>query len=127
MYDGVGVAILGPVLYRGLYFGVYDTAKEYMPRGYMAKVLVANTITLSLGFLTYPLDTITHRLQLQAERKPEHRLYRGAFDCLRQIATKEGLHALWHGSASVWLGVVNGLGLVLADELMQLLKTPKKF
>lgn len=43
------------------------------------------------GYVTYPFDTVRRRLQMQAEKPMNERIYNGALDCLRKIMAKEGM------------------------------------
>jgi len=57
----------GIILYRGCYFGGYDTAKRTILKkdSYLiTKFLVANLITAVAGLVSYPLDTIRRRLMM---------------------------------------------------------------
>ena len=53
-------------MYRGAYFGLFDTFKAILfgdPRksNVFGTWLLAQMVTLSAGFITYPLDTIRAR------------------------------------------------------------------
>ena len=48
------------------------------------------------NLVTYPLDTVKRRIQVQNEGRTE-KLYKGALDCLKKLPAKEGVGALYAG------------------------------
>ena len=67
LYRGFLVAGLGIFLYRGLYFGLYDTLQPAVVGGAAGVARLARTfllgwaVTLAAGLLVYPLDTVRTR------------------------------------------------------------------
>ena len=64
-----------PGRYRGVYFGLYDTAREKNPykddkglKGLFSKFVIAQTVAIASGYASYPFDTIRRRLQMQSEK-----------------------------------------------------------
>jgi hypothetical protein len=60
----------GIIVYRGAYFGLYDTAKGVLFRdersaNFFAKWAVAQAVTAAAGVLSYPFDTVRRRLMMQ--------------------------------------------------------------
>ena len=60
-------------MYRGAYFGLYDTAsvavfgeKGVKTANIFAKWAVAQTVTVAAGIASYPFDTVRRRLMMQA-------------------------------------------------------------
>ena len=58
-------------MYRGTYFGMYDTAKgalfqDEKTANFFAKWAVAQTVTALAGVTSYPFDTVRRRLMMQA-------------------------------------------------------------
>ena len=58
-------------MYRGAYFGLYDTAKGVLfadekNANIIAKWAVAQTVTALAGVVSYPFDTVRRRLMMQA-------------------------------------------------------------
>jgi len=69
------------------------------------------------GFVTYPFDTVRRRLQMQAEKPIEQRMYSGPMNCLGKIIKDEGTSALFKGAgANVLRGTGAALVLVLYGE-----------
>ena len=57
-------------MYRGAYFGLYDTAKGVLFKdektaNFFAKWAVAQAVTAAAGVLSYPFDTVRRRLMMQ--------------------------------------------------------------
>ena len=59
-------------MYRGAYFGLYDTAKGVLfenekKANIIAKWAVAQTVTAVAGVVSYPFDTVRRRLMMQVQ------------------------------------------------------------
>jgi Mitochondrial carrier protein len=70
LYQGFGVSVQGIIVYRGAYFGFYDTAKGVLFKdeknaNIIAKWAVAQTVTALAGICSYPFDTVRRRLMMQ--------------------------------------------------------------
>ena len=57
-------------MYRGAYFGLYDTAKGVLFKdektaNFFAKWAVAQAVTAAAGVMSYPFDTVRRRLMMQ--------------------------------------------------------------
>lgn len=69
LYRGFGPSVLGIVVYRGLYFGMYDSIKPVLLVGslegnFLASFLLGWTVTTGAGIASYPLDTIRRRMMM---------------------------------------------------------------
>lgn len=69
LYRGFGPSVLGIVVYRGLYFGMYDSIKPVLLVGplegsFIASFLLGWTVTTGAGVASYPLDTIRRRMMM---------------------------------------------------------------
>jgi len=122
LYQGFGVSVQGIVVYRGAYFGLYDTAKGALltpDSNVFFKFAVAQVVTNAAGIISYPFDTIRRRLMMQAGAK--EKLYNGTIDCAVKIAKNEGMSAFFKGAFSnVLRGAGGAIVLVLYDELKAL-------
>ena len=63
----------GIIVYRGVYFGLYDTAKGVLfdderRASFFAKWAVAQAVTALAGIASYPFDTVRRRLMMQARQ-----------------------------------------------------------
>jgi len=123
LYQGFGVSVQGIVVYRGSYFGLYDTAKGALLTkdshiGF--KFAVAQVVTNVAGILSYPFDTVRRRLMMQSGSK--EKLYNGTIDAFIKISKKEGMGAFFKGAFSnVLRGVGGAVVLVLYDEIKEII------
>ncbi|KAI8915563.1 mitochondrial carrier domain-containing protein [Gorgonomyces haynaldii] len=130
LYQGFGVSVAGIIPYRGVQFGLNDTIKGLNPydkevtvRGIVSKWLGAQVSVIASSYVTYPFDTVRRRLQMQAEKPINERLYSGAADCLAKIIKNEGPKALFKGAgANILRGFGAALVLVLYGEAQAILK-----
>eukprot|EP00918_Siedleckia_nematoides_P006007 GHVU01013112.1.p1 GENE.GHVU01013112.1~~GHVU01013112.1.p1 ORF type:complete len:329 (-),score=43.31 GHVU01013112.1:268-1182(-) len=127
LYRGFVVSVQGIIVYRGAYFGLYDTAKGVMfadekKSNVVAKFVVAQGVTTMSGIASYPFDTVRRRMMMMAGRKGgEDIQYTSTFDCWRKVYRQEGCGAFFKGSLSnVFRGMGAAIVLVLYDEVKQI-------
>ncbi|CZT22800.1 probable ADP, ATP carrier protein (ADP/ATP translocase) [Ramularia collo-cygni] len=118
LYRGFGPSVAGIVVYRGLYFGMYDSLKPVVLTGnlegnFLASFLLGWTVTTGAGIASYPLDTAVK--------------YKSSFDAASQIIAKEGVKSLFKGAGANILRGVAGAGVLSLYDQMQLLMFGKKF
>ncbi|KAJ3209591.1 hypothetical protein HK099_008473, partial [Clydaea vesicula] len=124
LYQGFGISVAGIIPYRGVQFGFNDTLKGLNPwdkevsfRGIVSKSLGAQLSVILSGFVTYPFDTIRRRLQMEAVKPSNEKLYRGALHCFSRIVKEEGAAALFKGAgANILRGTGAALVLVFYGE-----------
>jgi len=123
LYQGFGVSVQGIIVYRGAYFGLFDTAKgiafqDEKNAPFLFKWAIAQTVTALAGIISYPFDTVRRRMMMQSGEKTK--LYKGTIDCFRVIIRTEGSGAFFKGA---WSNVLRGAGgalvLVLYDEIQK--------
>jgi solute carrier family 25 (mitochondrial adenine nucleotide translocator), member 4/5/6/31 len=84
LYRGFMPSVLGIVVYRGLYFGMYDSLKPVILVGplegnFLASFLLGWSVTTGAGIASYPLDTIRRRMMMTSgEVRIERNLMRVA-------------------------------------------------
>ena len=121
LYQGFGISVCGIIIYRAFYFGSYDTAKKTILRedsSILLKYMVAQTLTILAGFVSYPLDTIRRRMMMQSGEMQIQ--YKNSIDCMRQISRNEGNMAFFKGGLSnVFRTIGSSLVLVLYDEFQK--------
>lgn len=130
LYQGFGVSVIGIIAYRGVQFGMNDTIKGLNPYdkdvtfvGIVSKWLAAQTSVILSGYVTYPLDTVRRRLQMQSEKPMNERLYKGTIDCFMKIIKDEGFSAMFKGAgANILRGTGAALVLVLYGEAQAVMK-----
>ncbi len=69
LYRGFGPSVAGIVVYRGLYFGMYDSIKPVLLVGalegnFLASFALGWAVTTGAGICSYPLDTIRRRMMM---------------------------------------------------------------
>lgn len=69
---GFWLSSLGIGVYRGAYFGFYDTARAFFPdlrkANSFALFMFAQCVTITAGILAYPIDTVRARVMMQIGR-----------------------------------------------------------
>jgi len=133
LYRGFVVSIQGIIVYRGAFFGLFDTAKAFIPTDYkgfkrvFASWAVAQTVTAIAGVISYPFDTVRRRMMMQSGRKAgQEKEYKNTLDCWIKISRKEGMGAFFRGALSnVLRGAGGAIVLVVYEEFQRLFYTPK--
>ena len=128
LYRGFVISCVGIIIYRGLYFGIFDSLKPLMPAEYrdhmMANFLLGYSVTVGAGLASYPIDTIRRRMMMTSGAAVK---YDGSIDCARKILADEGIKSFFKGAgANVLRGIAGALVLTLYDRL-QLIVFGKKF
>lgn len=120
LYRGFGVSILGITLYRGMYFGIYDTMKPLVLVGpfegkFFASFLLGWSITTFSGVCAYPFDTLRRRMMITSGHQNK---YSNAIHAFREIVQQEGFSALFRGvTANMLLGMAGAGVLAGYDQL----------
>jgi len=128
LYRGFGISCFGIVVYRGLFFGMYDSFKPlfpgYMQDNFLVKFFLGWGITIFAELVSYPIDTVRRRMMMTSGEAVK---YRSSFHAFSHIVKTEGSKSLFKGAGANILRAVAG-ALVLAgyDEL-QLLIFGKKY
>ncbi|KAF8036326.1 hypothetical protein BT93_C2142 [Corymbia citriodora subsp. variegata] len=123
LYRGFGVSIVGITLYRGMYFGIYDTMKPIVLVGafegnFFASFLLGWSITTVSGVCAYPFDTLRRRMMLTSGQAVKYRSTAHAF---QEIVQREGLRALYRGvTANMLLGMAGAGVLAGYDQLQRI-------
>jgi len=129
LYRGFGPSVLGIVVYRGLYFGMYDSIKPVLLVGplegnFLASFLLGWTVTTGAGIASYPLDTIRRRMMMTSGEAVK---YSGSMDAARKILAAEGFKSFFKGAGANILRGVAGAGVLSIYDQMQLLMFGKAF
>jgi solute carrier family 25 (adenine nucleotide translocator) protein 4/5/6/31 len=121
LYQGFGISVAGIIVYRGAYFGFYDSAIGVLkPSNIVMKFLVAQAVVAASGIASYPFDTVRRRLMMQSGAK--EKLYNGTLDCFAKIAKQEGMNAFFKGAgANILRGAGGALVLVGYDKIKELI------
>jgi len=112
LYRGFVISCVGIVVYRGFYFGLYDSLKPILlgdNANLLASFLLGYTVTVSSGLLSYPIDTIRRRMMMTSGQAVK---YKGSVDCAVQIIKGEGFMSLMKGAGANILRGVAGAGVL---------------
>ncbi|KAK6080469.1 carrier protein [Seiridium cupressi] len=129
LYRGFAPSVLGIVVYRGLYFGMYDSLKPVLLVGPLANNFLASFalgwgVTTGAGIASYPLDTIRRRMMMTSGEAVK---YNGTLDAARQIVAKEGIKSLFKGAGANILRGVAGAGVLSIYDQLQVILFGKAF
>ncbi|GJN39434.1 hypothetical protein PR202_gb28552 [Eleusine coracana subsp. coracana] len=121
LYRGFSVSIVGITLYRGLYFGIYDTVKPLVLVGplegnFFASFALGWAITTCSGACAYPFDTVRRRMMLTSGQPFK---YRNGFHAVKQIVCTEGFLALFRGVGANILSGMAGAGVLSGYDQLQ--------
>ncbi|KAK6188698.1 hypothetical protein SNE40_004826 [Patella caerulea] len=112
LYRGFVISCVGIVVYRGFYFGLYDTLKPIL-LGDNASLLfsfaLGYTVTITSGLISYPIDTIRRRMMMTSGQAVK---YKGSMDCAVQILKNEGFMSMMKGAGANILRGVAGAGVL---------------
>jgi len=129
LYRGFGPSVAGIIVYRGLYFGMYDSIKPVVLVGplegnFLASFLLGWCVTTGAGIASYPLDTVRRRMMMTSGEAVK---YKGSFDAFQKIVATEGVRSLFKGAGANILRGVAGAGVLSIYDQVQLILFGKKF
>merc|ERR1712203_1251228 len=117
LYRGFAISCVGIFIYRGLYFGIYDTVKPiFIGEGgsFMASFALGWAVTVVSGLASYPIDTIRRRMMMTSGTGVH---YKSSLDCGIQVIKSEGFMSLMKGAgANILRGVAGALVISGADK-----------
>jgi len=119
LYRGFTISFVGIFVYRGFYFGLYDTIMPMLPAdvGLGTKFVVGYVVTVVAGLMSYPIDTIRRRMMMTSGGD-KSMMYKGSIDCAMQIMKGEGFMSFMKGAGANILRGVAGAGVLAGfDEL----------
>lgn len=112
LYRGFVISAVGIFIYRGMYFGLYDTLKP-MLLGNDASVALSFAlgwaVTITAGLMSYPIDTIRRRMMMTSGAAVK---YKSSTDCFMQVMKNEGFMSLMKGAGANILRGVAGAGVL---------------
>lgn len=121
LYRGFVASAVGIFIYRGCYFGFYDTLKPILlgdNAGLAASFALGYGVTVASGLASYPIDTIRRRMMMTSGQAVK---YKGSIDCFVIIMKTEGFMALMKGAGANILRGIAGAGVLSGfDSLVQL-------
>merc|ERR1719232_197886 len=112
LYRGFVISCVGIFIYRGMYFGLYDSLKPIL-LGENANVFLSFIlgwgVTVTAGLMSYPIDTIRRRMMMTSGAAVK---YKNSMDCGMQILKNEGFMSMMKGAGANILRGVAGAGVL---------------
>merc|ERR1711998_617191 len=113
LYRGFTISAVGIFIYRGMYFGLFDTLKPLLIGGkdssVAASFILGWAVTVTAGLMSYPIDTIRRRMMMTSGGGAK---YKGPIDCGMQILKNEGFMSMMKGAGANVLRGVAGAGVL---------------
>jgi len=112
LYRGFVISCVGIFVYRGMYFGMYDSLKPILlgdDAGLLASFCLGYGVTVGSGLMSYPIDTVRRRMMMTSGQAVK---YKGSFDCFTQVCKAEGFMSLMKGAGANVLRGVAGAGVL---------------
>ncbi len=119
LYRGFVISCATIFVYRGLYFGLYDSLKPTLlseNAGMAELFLLGWAVTICSGLAAYPLDSVKRRMMMTSGEKVK---YAGSLDCFRQVVRTEGASALYRGAGVNVVRGVAGAGVLSGFEKLK--------
>merc|ERR1711948_130946 len=120
IYRGFTISAVGIFIYRGMYFGMFDTLKPLLIGGkdssVVASFLLGWAVTVTAGLMSYPIDTIRRRMMMTSGGGAK---YKGSIDCAMQIMKNEGFMSMMKGAGANILRGVAGAGVLAGFDKFQ--------
>merc|ERR1739846_148941 len=112
LYRGFVISCVGIFIYRGMYFGLYDSLKPILlgeSPSVALSFLLGWAVTITAGLMSYPIDTIRRRMMMTSGAAVK---YKGSIDCGLQILKSEGFMSMMKGAGANVLRGVAGAGVL---------------
>ncbi|GFP79035.1 ADP ATP carrier protein mitochondrial, partial [Phtheirospermum japonicum] len=114
IYCGFNISCVGIIVYRGLYFRMYDSLKP---------VVLTDTLH-GAGLASYPIDTVRRSMMMTSGEAVK---YKSSIDAFSQIVKKEGAKSLFKGAGANILRAIAGAGVLAGYDKLQVLVLRKKY
>jgi len=129
LYRGFVISAVGIFIYRGLYFGMYDSLKPVLLQGALADsfgaaFMLGWGITIAAGLASYPIDTVRRRMMMTSGQAVK---YKNSLDAFGQIVAKEGAASLFKGAGANILRAVAGAGVLSGYDKLQVILFGKAY
>jgi len=118
IYRGFVISCVGIFIYRGLYFGLYDSFKPLLGAdpSFISTFLLGWGVTVGSGLASYPIDTVRRRMMMTAGTGTA---YKGSIDCAQQVIKNEGFMSLMKGAGANVLRGVAGAGVLSGFDFVK--------
>jgi len=121
LYRGFNISVIGIVVYRGLYFGMYDSLKPMLgplQDNLAATFFLGWGITIAAGLASYPIDTVRRRMMMTSGEAVK---YRSSLHAFQEIVKNEGVPSLFKGAGANILRAVAGAGVLAGYDRLQII------
>ncbi|MCD7457582.1 hypothetical protein HAX54_035440, partial [Datura stramonium] len=93
LYRGFNISCVGIIVYRGLYFGMYDSLKPILLTGglqdnFFASFALGWLITNGAGLASYPIDTVRRRMMMTSGEAVKYKAHLAAFSRFLRAGSK---------------------------------------
>lgn len=119
LYRGFVISFVGIFVYRGFYFGLYDSIMPMFPpdqTNLALRFTVGYVVTVVAGLASYPIDTIRRRMMMTAGGGVA---YNGSLDAASQILKNEGMKSFFKGAGANILRGVAGAGVLAGFDTVK--------
>ncbi|XP_040564183.1 uncharacterized protein [Lepeophtheirus salmonis] len=123
LYRGFFVSCTCVFIYRGLYFGLYDSLKPILldeNHKMLVSFLLGWAVTITSGLIVYPIDTVKRRMMLTSGESVK---YSSSLDCFKHILRHEGLNAVYRGAGVNIIRGIAGAGVLSGFDQFKLIYT----
>jgi len=119
LYRGFVISCVGIFVYRGLYFGLYDSLKPIVlgaDASVFLSFLLGWAVTIFSGLCSYPIDTIRRRMMMTSGAAVK---YSSSIDCAQQILKNEGFMSMMKGAGANVLRGIAGAGVLAGFDAVK--------
>jgi len=122
LYRGFVISCVGIIIYRGLYFGLFDSlkpmAKAQFGENFLVSFLLGWAVTITAGIASYPIDTVRRRMMMTSGQAVK---YNSSLHCFTSILASEGASSLFKGAGANILRAVAGAGALAGYDQLQIM------
>jgi len=126
LYRGFWISCSCIFIYRGLYFGLYDTIKPLVlsqNSEWFYSFLLGWAVTIVSGISAYPLDTIKRRMMMTAGQEVK---YSSSWACAKELMAREGMRAFFRGAGVNIVRGVAGAGVLSGSDRLKKIYITRK-
>ncbi|CAI9269185.1 unnamed protein product [Lactuca saligna] len=121
LYRGFKISCVNVIVYRGLYFGMYDSLKPVVLTGswrdsFYATFALALVTTSGATLASYPIDTVRRRMMMTSSEVVK---YKSSLDAFTQILKNEGVKSLFKGFTTPILPVATATTVLVFYDRLQ--------
>jgi len=129
LYRGFVISAVGIFIYRGLYFGLYDSVKSIFLTGawegnFAASFALGFVVTNAAGLASYPIDTIRRRMMMTSGEAVK---YTSSLHAATEILKKEGVTSFFKGAGANILRAIAGAATISGYDQLQIIVFGKAY